>query len=412
MKTAMQTKSMDICVLGGAGHIGLPLSILLAHKGLETLVYDLNEKTIATIRSGAMPFLEEHAEPLLHEVLEKKKLHFTTNAKDLAKIPIIVITIGTPVDEFLNPSTKLMTECIESLLPILSDEQTLILRSTVCPGTTEWLDEYLKSRGKKVKIAFCPERVVQGNAIDQIRTLPQIVSGTSPEAEQTAADLFALLAPEIVRMLPREAEFAKLFCNAYRYIQFAATNQFYMLATRAGLDYSRIYAGITQNYERMKDFPRQGFAAGPCLFKDTMQLSSYSNNQFSIGMDAMMVNEGLPLFLVEQIASGFALDKSTVGLLGMAFKANSDDTRSSLSYKLKKSLRLRASRVLTTDPHVTTDPELVPVEQVVQESDILILCVPHRAYRSLDLGGKPVIDVWNFFDRGTAMPSQRGQSTR
>jgi len=408
----MQTQRMDICVLGGAGHIGLPLAILLAHKGLETLVYDLNEKTIETIRSGKMPFLEEHAEPLLREVLEKKKLHFTTSASDLAKIPTIVVTIGTPVDEFLNPSTKLMTECIDSLFPILSEEQTLILRSTVCPGTTEWLDEYLKSRGKKVKIAFCPERVVQGNAIDQIRTLPQIVSGTTPEAEERAAKLFGMLAPEIVRMQPREAEFAKLFCNAYRYIQFAATNQFYMLATRAGLDYSRIYAGITQNYERMKDFPRQGFAAGPCLFKDTMQLTSYSNNQFSIGMDAMLVNEGLPLFLVEQMVGRFDLGKSTVGLLGMAFKANSDDTRSSLSYKLKNSLRMRASKVLTTDPHVTTDAELLPVERVVKESDVLILCVPHRAYRNLDLGDKPVIDVWNFFDRGTVLPSQRGETLR
>ena len=408
----MQTQRMDICVLGGAGHIGLPLAILLAHKGLETLVYDLNEKTIETIRSGKMPFLEEHAEPLLREVLEKKKLHFTTSASDLAKIPTIVVTIGTPVDEFLNPSTKLMTECIDSLFPILSEEQTLILRSTVCPGTTEWLDEYLKSRGKKVKIAFCPERVVQGNAIDQIRTLPQIVSGTTPEAEERAAKLFGMLAPEIVRMQPREAEFAKLFCNAYRYIQFAATNQFYMLATRAGLDYSRIYAGITQNYERMKDFPRQGFAAGPCLFKDTMQLTSYSNNQFSIGMDAMLVNEGLPLFLVEQMVGRFDLGKSTVGLLGMAFKANSDDTRSSLSYKLKNSLRMRASKVLTTDPHVTTDAELLPIERVVKESDVLILCVPHRAYRNLDLGDKPVIDVWNFFDRGTVLPSQRGETLR
>ncbi len=402
----MQTKRMDICVLGGAGHIGLPLSILLAQRGLETLVYDLNQKTIDVVRSGKMPFLEEHAEPLLHEVLEKRKLHFTTKASDLAGVPAIVITVGTPVDEFLNPSTKAIQDCIDSLFPILSDDQLLVLRSTVCPGTTEWLDEYLKARGKRLRVAFCPERVVQGYAIEQIRSLPQIVSGTTPEAEEAAAQLFQALAPEIVRMSPREAEFGKLFCNAYRYIQFAATNQFYMMVTRAGLDYAKIHAGITQNYARMSDFPRQGFAAGPCLFKDTMQLTSYSNNQFSIGMDAMLVNEGLPLFLVEQIANRVELAKATVGLLGMAFKANSDDTRSSLSYKLKKALRLRASRVLCTDPHVTTDSELLPLERVVNESDVLILCVPHQAYRGLDLGKKPVIDVWNFFNRGTAMPAE------
>lgn len=395
--TPQKSVGFDVCVLGGAGHIGLPLSILFAKKGLNTLIYDINQKVMDTIASGKMPFLENEADELLTEVLEKKKLHFSNTIKDLAGIPFIVITIGTPVDEFLNPSTRLIAECIDSLFPILSENQTLILRSTVSPGITAWLDQYVRSKGKKINVAFCPERVVQGNAIVEIQTLPQIVSAMTPEAEEKAAQLFGMLAPELVQMKPIEAEFAKLFCNAYRYIQFAATNQFYMMATLAGADYSKILHGITKDYERMKDFPRPGFAAGPCLFKDTMQLTSFSNNQFSMGMDAMLVNEGLPLFMIEQLSKRHDLSKMTVGLLGMAFKANSDDTRSSLSYKLKKVLKLKAKQVLTCDPHVDTDSELVPVERVIAQSDLLILCVPHRAYKKLEFGGKPVVDIWNFY---------------
>jgi UDP-N-acetyl-D-mannosaminuronic acid dehydrogenase len=394
----------DICVLGGAGHIGLPLAILLADRGMKTLVYDINKNTLAKIGEGIVPFLEDGAEPLLKKVLSQGMLGLSDKISDLRGIPNIVITIGTPVDEFLNPVTSAIAQCADDLAPFLSDGQTLLLRSTVAPGVTEWLDGYLKSKGLKVEIAFCPERVVQGKAIEEIQKLPQIISGMTETAVERAAQVFGRLAPEVVRMKPMEAEFAKLFCNAYRYIQFAAANQFYMLSNSAGLDYSKIQAGMCHGYSRMRDLPKPGFAAGPCLFKDTMQLAAFSGNSFSLGYDAMRINEGLPLYLMEQIRAQTSLKDKTVGLLGMAFKANSDDIRASLSYKLKKSVKLQAKKVLTTDPYVKDDAELMPLDQVILESDLLVLCVPHSDYRGLDLKGKPIIDVWNWFSQGTGIP--------
>lgn len=404
MASSTKVSGPEICVLGGAGHIGLPLSILLAHKGKRVLVYDINQKVLDTVGAGEMPFVEDGAEPLLKEVLATGRLSLSANLGDYRGIDTIVITIGTPVDEFLNPTTKSIAKCMDSLLPVLEPGQLIVLRSTVAPGTTAWLDRYLKERGKEVDIAFCPERVVQGHAIKEIQTLPQIVSGMTPQAEERAAQLFKLLAPEIVRMKPMEAEFAKLYSNAYRYIQFAAANQFYMLATLAGLDYAKIQEGMCRDYNRMRDLPKPGFAAGPCLFKDTMQLAAFAENNFSIGYDAMRVNEGLPLFLIDQIRRRGDLRFMKVGLLGMAFKSDSDDIRASLSYKLKKSLQTEARAVLTTDPHVKNDPELLPLEKVLTESDLLILCAPHSAYKKLDLRGKPVIDIWNFFGQGTTIP--------
>ena len=282
------------------------------------------------------------------------------------------------------------------MLPHVSDAQLLILRSTVYPGTTDWLQDYLNRLGRKNGLAFCPERVVQGYGVKELREMPQIISATTPEAEQQASALFHMIVPELVVVRPIEAEFAKLFNNAYRYIEFAATNQFYMIAKSAGADYQAVMRAMKQNYPRAKNFPGPGFSAGPCLFKDTMQLAAYARNQFGLGHAAMQVNEGFVLQLVDDLRRSYDVSKMTVGLLGMAFKAEIDDTRASLSYKLKRSLEMMARQVLTTDPFVTTDPALLPLEQVVARSDILILCTPHSVYARADLKGKPVVDVWGF----------------
>jgi len=397
----------DVCVVGGAGHVGLPLAIVLATRGLRTLIYDLDKPAMGCLALGAMPFVEEGAEPLLKDVLTKGMLGLTADPADLRHIPYIVITIGTPVDEFHNPKVRVLTDCIDSLLPNLSDTQTLILRSTVCPGTTDYVHRYLESHGKKIKVAFCPERVVQGLAVREIQVLPQIVSGTTPEAEDAAEDLFARIAPKILRLRPKEAELAKLFSNAYRYIQFAAANQFYMIAESAGLDYARLFAALKDDYPRMRDLPGPGFAAGPCLYKDTLQLVSHCDNEFRLGHAAIQVNEGLPAFVVSDLSARYRLEDTTVGLLGMAFKADSDDVRGSLSYKLRKLLRVRAKRVLTTDPFVKGDADVRPLGQVIDESDMLILCVPHSVYAGLDLKGKPIVDIWQFFPRPATEGSGR-----
>ena len=387
----------EVVVVGGAGHVGAPLSIVLAKKGFRTLIYDISHNALDTLAKGKLPFLEEGGEPLLKEVLAEGKLGFSNNVADIRGIPYLILTIGTPVDEFHNPVLRVLTDCMDTLLPHLSDDQTIILRSTVFPGATDFLDSYLKSRGRKTLIAFCPERVVQGKAIREIQSLVQMISGTTPAAEESAARLFSRVAHKVVRLKPMEAEFAKLFCNAYRYMQFAVANQFYMLASAAGLSYARIRQGLMEDYPRMRDLPGAGFAAGPCLYKDTLQLVAFSENQMGLGLSAIQVNEGMPGYIVSRLKEKYPLKRMTVGLLGMSFKAESDDARSSLSYKLKKLLSLHAKKVLTTDPFVTGDPNLLPLAEVVRRSDILVLCTPHSIYANADLRGKKVYDIWSFF---------------
>ena len=391
---ATTIENADVTVVGGAGHVGIPLVLALAEAGLRVNVNDLNRQSLDTLKSGRLPFIERGAQSVLAKALAGNRLVFTDSSDKISAGGPVIITIGTPVDEFLNPVRQVVQDCIDAILPALADGQLLVLRSTVFPGTTGWLASYLQAKDRKLKVAFCPERVVQGNGLKELREMPQIVSGCTPEAEREAAALFERITPEVVTLSPIEAEFAKLFSNAYRYIEFAATNEFYLVAKSAGVDYQRVLAAMKHNYPRAQSIPRPGFAAGPCLVKDTMQLSAFARNQFGLGHTALLINEGLVLHVVDDLKRRFDLSKMTVGLLGMAFKAESDDTRASLSYKFKKVLNGQARAVLTTDPFVTTDPDLQPLDAVIANSDILILCTPHAAYAQADLKGKPVLDVW------------------
>ena len=385
----------DVCVVGGAGHAGLALVLVLADNGFKSLVLDVNKSALETMAAGRLPFFEQGGEPVLKKALAGDRLEFSSDAKSVAQAAVVVVTIGTPIDEFHNPEVSKLTRCLDELMPHLRDNQTIILRSTVAPGTTTYIDNYLRRNGKKTRLAFCPERVVQGKGVKEIPALPQLISGTSPEAVAEAKKLFAKLAPDVVEMSPLEAEFAKLICNAFRYIEFAATNQLYMMVERAGLDYGELLSKMKRGYPRMENIPGPGFAAGPCLMKDTMQLFAFQKHDFILGQVAMTINEGLPNFIVERLAAQFDLGKTRVGILGMAFKAESDDIRESLSYKLGKLLRFHGAKVSYSDEYAK-DPTFVDKETLVQECDIVIVGVPHNAYRSLQVpAAKHVVDLWS-----------------
>lgn len=386
----------DVGVIGGCGHVGLPLALIFADSGLSTVIYDINAATVERVRRGEMPFQEDDAQEMLDRVLAAGRLDVCSTPEALAGCEFLVLIIGTPVDEHLNPTFRAIEQAVESCLPYLEDGQVLILRSTVFPGISRHVQGLLEQWGKGgVRVAFCPERVAQGHSLKEFRTLPQIVSAFEPETVARVKALFGRFTAEFVEMEPAEAELCKLMTNAWRYIQFATVNQFYMVATQQGLDFDRILHGCRHNYPRMTGMPGPGLAAGPCLVKDTMQLAAYSRNSFVLGHAAMLVNEGLPAHLVELAKRQVDLSRETAGILGMSFKAESDDPRDSLAYKLKRHLRLEAREVLSTDPYVS-DPALVPLERVLAEARVLFVATPHKVYRELSIpADRIVIDVWS-----------------
>ncbi|MDR3236385.1 MAG: nucleotide sugar dehydrogenase [Prevotellaceae bacterium] len=389
----------DICVIGGSGHVGLPLAIMMAAKGKDVCIYDINEQSIAAIRSGAMPFEEEGAEPLLRQVLANGKLHFSTNPEVVSESETAVLIIGTPVDEHLNPNFKVFKKVIDELIPYFFDGQLLVLRSTIYPGLSKRINDWLLEAGKNLHVAFCPERILEGKALEELETLPQIISSFSDEGIRRSSELFSLFTDDLIVVEPMEAELAKLFTNAWRYLKFAVANQFYMIANDYNLDFYNIYRAMTHNYARTKDFPRPGFAAGPCLFKDTMQLAAFNNNNFHLGHTAMLINEGLPNYVVRCLKKEYTLSETVVGILGMAFKAESDDVRESLSYKLKKILEIEAKQVLCADPYVK-DASLSDEDTLIAQSHVIIIAAPHRRYATLKADGKKIVDIWNICNNG------------
>lgn len=228
--------------------------------------------------------------------------------------------------------------------------------------------------------------------------LPQIVGARTDRAGDRAEKFFRSITNDVIRLQPEEAELAKLFTNTWRYIKFAAANQFWMMANDYGLDFQRIREAICHDYPRAADMPGPGFAAGPCLLKDTMQLAAFNQNNFLLGHSAMLINEGLPLYLVSKLQSRYELASMTVGILGMGFKAGSDDPRESLSYKLRKILLLKAGQTLCTDPYIA-DERFASLEDVLAKADLLIIGAPHPVYRDL-VTDKPVADIWGVTRRG------------
>jgi len=389
----------DLCVVGGLGHVGLPLSMAFANKGLKVCAFDISQQALETVRAGKLPFVEHGAEPVLEQVMAEGTLTCSDRAQSIGEADAVIVVTGTPVDNHLSPDFEALLHVFRAYEQFLRDGQLIVLRSTVYPGTTYRLQEFLEQSGHRVDVAYCPERIAEGYAVRELLTLPHIVSAVNPEAAARARRLFEVLGPDIVELEPLEAEMAKLFTNVYRYLKFAIANQFFTIANDSGLDYYRIHEAIKHDYPRAADLPAPGFAAGPCLYKDTIQLSAFNNHTFSLGHASLLVNEGLPHYIVDKLRRRHDLAHKTVGILGMAFKADVDDPRDSLAYKLRKILAFEAERVLCSDVHIR-DPEFVTTDELIRRSDIIIIGAPHKQYKQLRIDGRLVVDIWNIFGKG------------
>ena len=385
---------LDLVIVGGCGHVGLPLALSLADCGYRVGINDIDRAKIQLVRSGRVPFVETGSEELLRKLLPTGRLELSHDPSMLERTRTVVLVIGTPIDEFMNPSVRIFERVLDELTPHLQSGSLVILRSTVFPGTTETVERRLRTAGIEADVAFCPERIAEGHALEELRTLPQIVGVTSDAAFDKAKAVFERLADApVVRTTPLEAELAKLLTNTWRYMKFAIANQFFQIVNRSGLDYNRVLNAIRQDYPRAADLPGPGFAAGPCLLKDTMQLSAFTPDHFPMGQAAMQVNEGLPGYIVDTLNSRRALLGRTLGILGMAFKGESDDARASLSYKLRKLAQFKGANVLCTDPYVA-DESFEPLDKVLRDSEVIVIGAPHKAYRGLDLGDRDVVDIW------------------
>jgi len=382
----------EVVIVGGCGHAGLPLAIAFAERGARVVSYDISAPAIEAVNDGQLPFREPAAELPLRRVVTAGRLVASADPAVVATAEHVIVLISG-LDEHASGRPDSIRAALARCSDHFRDGQILILRSVVTPGTTAIAEKMVARRGIDMDVAFCPDRIAEGMAMTELFQLPQIVASRSARGLARASRLFSTLTPELIPMTVEEAELAKLFTNAWRYIKFAAANQFYLIASDLGLDYERIRQGVIRDYPRADDLARAGFAAGPSLLTDTAGLAR-ANASFTLGRAAIAVNQGLPGYLVSRLELRYDLAAMTVGVLGMAYKGGSDDTRSSLAYLLADLLAAKAREVLCTDPLVTGDPDLLPLEEVLSCSDLLVIGAPHPQYRDLRTD-TPVVDIWN-----------------
>jgi len=395
----VSVEKSEIVIIGGCGHVGLPLGLVLANLGHNVIAHDIDLEKIQQVNLGIMPFKEAGAEDLLIKVLNQKNFIASNNVDVIRNAQIVIVVIGTPVDEHLSPNPNTVIDEILKLKHCFNPNQLILLRSTVFPGVTTKLNQILQELFPGISVAFTPERIIEGQAIIEINSLPQIIGTNSIEVYEMATKLFHTLSIKTIQTSPEEAELAKLFTNVWRYIKFAIANQFWMMSNDLEVDYEKVRAAIAFEYPRASDIPSAGFTAGPCLFKDTMQLSALVQQNFPLGNAAMMINEGMPNYMVARLSEAYDLENLTVGILGMAFKAEVDDVRSSLAFKLRKLLNFKAKRVLSTDPYVFNS-EFSDLQTVLRDSDVLVIAAPHEEYRHIETD-KPVIDIWGFLGQSS-----------
>ena len=382
---------MKLSIIGGAGRVGLPLGLSFAKAGLSVTIIDKDIERVELINQRKMPFVEKGAEEIISG-LTQEQLNATSNFSGITGSDVCILVIGTTVDSNGIPESKFISNFVCSISKYLTSTKLLILRSTLYPGITDEVEKALKSEGLNILVAYCPERITEGNALQEIKTLPQIIGVNSDEAYELSLKVFNLINSNSIRTSFKEAELSKLFANTYRYLNFAVSNEFFKICSNAGVDWQNVWYAIKKDYPRAASLAVPGFASGPCLKKDTAQLYYYSENSFQIGKVATDINEGLPMFIVNQMQKLFNLSNLSIGILGMTFKSEVDDFRSSHSFQLKEILEKISKKVYCSDEVLQKEYFVTP-EVLIDNSDIVIISTPHLRYSKLNIN-KPIVDIW------------------
>lgn len=408
MARRTQVKKKYTVAVIGIGRVGLPLALVLANEGCIVHGIGRDQGKIDLINKGHMPFVEKGASPVLKKTIGNS-FFATTDYSIISSCDYIILTLGTPVDENMNPVFDQINASLERAKEYFKPQQTLILRSTVSPRTTQYVKTLIEDDdrfqvGKNFYLAFCPERISEGNSIDETKSIPQIIGGIDRKSGKKAEELFEKIGVETLVTDDVSAELSKLFTNMYRYINFAIANEFMVLADNYHRDIYEIINLVNYKYER-GGLALPGLTGGPCLFKDGFFLIADIPFGDLISV-SWKINESIPLMLVRRIRERMKLKGKKAVILGLSFKGEIDDIRESLSFKVRKALLRERATVKLHDPFVKTYVNQAvekDVYEAVKMADIIFIAANHKEYKKLDikkiksLANKRAIvcDIWN-----------------
>ena len=369
---------MKVAVIGAAGHVGFPFSLVLADAGHDVIGIDRNPAACVRLLSGFTPHIEEGAKELLTDMLNKNRVTYTTDDERIAECDAVAIMIGTPIDAESNPRLDDILDFVKyDLAPVMKENTLIVLRSTVAPGTTDLIVRILiEETSLPFHIVFAPERVAQGVGIIESKKFPQLVGARTVEAFERTKQLFTFV-PECIHLTPREAEFGKLITNMYRYVTFALANEFYMIGTDQGLNVHKIIESANKGYSRMA-LPNPGpNVGGPCLFKDGKFLLEDVPYPELI-QSSFLINEGMPKYMFDRIMKLKEVKK--IGILGATFKADCDDARNSLSFKFAKICKRHGVEYAFFDPYISHVDNVWPTYDI-DDYDAFVVMTPHKQFQ-------------------------------
>jgi UDP-N-acetyl-D-mannosaminuronic acid dehydrogenase len=383
----------------GLGRIGLPLALSFADHGLDVIGVEKQQRVIDLIQACEMPFEETGMQDVLERVLPTGRLSIADSIHQAAGADWIVLTLGTPTFSHIEVDISDIRGVVDDLMPLLRPGQTLILRSTVGPGTTEWLAGYIEQRrgfdvGTDFFVAHVPERIAVNHFLEEIESLPTIIGGIDPDSGEKAAELFQVFGTEILHTTPVQAELAKTWTNILRYVEFAIPNLLMMNAEQHGANAFEVIDLINHDYPR-GGMKKPGLTAGTCLRKD-FAFSEERSNAPGMLLAVSRVHESMPLFMVEGMKRrmGGSLRDCKVAVLGLTFKRDTDDTRDSLSSKLIRLLERELAHVARHDPFAPSDP----LESALDGAQAIVVATNHSAYDDV-LERLPqdalLVDPWN-----------------
>lgn len=398
----------------GIGRVGLPLALSFADRGVNVLGVDRNPEHVDVVNNGVLPFLEHGAESLLKETLDLGTFKATTDSHGaVSQADVVVLTVGTPLNTDLRADTSQLVSALSEIGGALKPGTLVITRSTISPGTTDRIVvpklEELSGLtvGDNLFVAFCPERIAEGKAVEELRELPEIIGGVDASGTELASAVFRLLSADklIHHTDPLSAELAKLFTNVYRYVNFALANEYALIAEHYQRDAHNIISILRDGYARAP-IPMPGPAGGPCLSKDGYFLIEELTFPDFV-LTAWKLNDSVPAHLVRRLrdsmeSHGMNMESTKIAVLGKAFKADIDDDRLSPSLRVIEMLERLGADVAVHDPYLS-DTQL---DEALSGAHGVVLATNHSMYYKLDLSRLAdlvdpecvLVDAWGVFD--------------
>ena len=395
----------------GLGYIGLPTAVSMAQSGLKVTGVDINTELIESIRTGKLDFSEPGLEKALTEALESGRFEVST---DIPEANAFVIAVPTPFKDRNEFDSSFVDAAFDSISPKLRKGSLVILESTVPPRTTERLSvrvlsnrpDLVGENGEPlVMFAHCPERILPGNALEELKENDRVIGGMTPEASQAAAELYkSFCSGDMLITDDRTAELTKLTENAFRDVNIAFANELSIVCDLLSVDVWELI-DLANHHPRVNILQPGPGVGGHCIAVDPWFIVSAAPDKARLIRTAREVNDSKVDWVVDRVAeSATQYVSPTITLLGLAFKADIGDLRQSPSVRIAEKLieTLPQAHINAVEPHIESVPSaiqevaLVDLQTGIDEADIVVLLVDHKAFTSVEeiaLAGKTIIDT-------------------